>query len=228
MLKLVIDKFEKVINKDLSLKIPSIVFDSGKINVVQGANGTGKTTFLLVLLRTDLKYKGLIKYIKDDCEYNPKNKDIIYVPPKNALVKYLSIKSNLNIFNRIDINSFINEFKSFHEHAISIENVDSSLKNLELLLQKIYLVVQKSENRNSSMKQVNIYTLNYDDLVERKLMKLGYFYNSISASNTNAKAALINVIGLDYVTNDDTMRRPFNSPPVIVNYFYHSQIKKRK
>ena len=111
MLKLVIDKFEKVINKDLSLKIPSIVFDSGKINVVQGANGTGKTTFLLVLLRTDLKYKGLIKYIKDDCEYNPKNKDIIYVPPKNALVKYLSIKSNLNIFNRIDINSFINEFK---------------------------------------------------------------------------------------------------------------------
>ena len=111
MLKLVIDKFEKVINKDLSLKIPSIVFDGGKINVVQGANGTGKTTFLLVLLRADLKYKGLIKYIKDDCEYNPKNKDIIYVPPKNALVKYLSIKSNLNIFNRIDINSFINEFK---------------------------------------------------------------------------------------------------------------------
>lgn len=32
--------------------------------------------------------------------------------------------------------------------------------------------------------------------------------------------------GLDYVTNDDTMRRPFGSPPVIVNYFYHSQIKK--
>ena len=33
-------------------------------------------------------------------------------------------------------------------------------------------------------------------------------------------------IGLDYVTNDDTMRRPFDAPPVIVNYFYHSQIKK--
>ena len=35
-----------------------------------------------------------------------------------------------------------------------------------------------------------------------------------------------NEIGLEYVTNDDTMRRPFDSPPVIVNYFYHSQIKK--
>ena len=33
-------------------------------------------------------------------------------------------------------------------------------------------------------------------------------------------------IGLDYVTNDDTMCRPFDAPPVIVNYFYHSQIKK--
>lgn len=32
--------------------------------------------------------------------------------------------------------------------------------------------------------------------------------------------------GLDYVTNDDSMRRPFNAPPVIVNYFYHSEIKK--
>lgn len=32
--------------------------------------------------------------------------------------------------------------------------------------------------------------------------------------------------GLDYVTNDDSMKRPFNAPPVIVNYFYHEQIKR--
>lgn len=32
--------------------------------------------------------------------------------------------------------------------------------------------------------------------------------------------------GLDYVTNDDSIRRPFDAPPVIVNYFYHEQIKK--
>ena len=32
-------------------------------------------------------------------------------------------------------------------------------------------------------------------------------------------------IGLDYVTNDDSMSRPFFAPPVIVNYFYHSEIK---
>ena len=33
-------------------------------------------------------------------------------------------------------------------------------------------------------------------------------------------------IGLDYVTNDDSMSHPLDEPPVIVNYFYHEQIKK--
>lgn len=33
-------------------------------------------------------------------------------------------------------------------------------------------------------------------------------------------------VGLDYVTNDDSMVRDFDAPPVIVNYFYHEQIRK--
>lgn len=33
-------------------------------------------------------------------------------------------------------------------------------------------------------------------------------------------------IGLDYVINDDSMRRPLSAPPVIVNFFYHEKIKK--
>ena len=33
-------------------------------------------------------------------------------------------------------------------------------------------------------------------------------------------------LGLEYVTNDDSMRRPFEAPPIVVNYFYHEQIKK--
>ena len=31
--------------------------------------------------------------------------------------------------------------------------------------------------------------------------------------------------GLDYVINDDSMSRPFDAPPVIVNYFYHEHQK---
>ena len=33
--------------------------------------------------------------------------------------------------------------------------------------------------------------------------------------------------GLEYKTNDDSFVRPFGAPPVMVNYFYHSNIKKR-
>ncbi len=32
--------------------------------------------------------------------------------------------------------------------------------------------------------------------------------------------------GLEYVRDDDTMRRPFDEPPTIVNYFFHEEVKK--
>lgn len=32
--------------------------------------------------------------------------------------------------------------------------------------------------------------------------------------------------GLDYATNDDSMSRDFDDPPVVVNYFFHERIKK--
>ena len=32
--------------------------------------------------------------------------------------------------------------------------------------------------------------------------------------------------GLEYVRDDDSMKRPFNAPPVVVNYFYHEEVKK--
>ena len=31
---------------------------------------------------------------------------------------------------------------------------------------------------------------------------------------------------LPYVRDDDSMRRPFEAPPVVVNYFYHEEVKK--
>ena len=32
--------------------------------------------------------------------------------------------------------------------------------------------------------------------------------------------------GLEYVRDDDSMQNPFDAPPVIVNYFYHEEVKK--
>lgn len=33
-------------------------------------------------------------------------------------------------------------------------------------------------------------------------------------------------VGLEYVRNDDSILRPFNAKPIIVNYFYHEEVKK--
>lgn len=55
-----------------------------------------------------------------------------------------------------------------------------------------------------------------------------YVYNDRSYWITLDKElkAYASETGLDYVTNDDSMTRNFSAPPLIVNYFYHEQIKK--
>ena len=47
-------------------------------------------------------------------------------------------------------------------------------------------------------------------------------WESLDETLRHAAASL----GLDYVTNDDSMSRPFGAPPVVVNYFYHEKIRK--
>ena len=32
--------------------------------------------------------------------------------------------------------------------------------------------------------------------------------------------------GIEYVRDDDSMKKPFDAPPVVVNFFYHEEIKK--
>lgn len=34
------------------------------------------------------------------------------------------------------------------------------------------------------------------------------------------------VEGLPYVRDDDTFNRPFDAPPIVVNYFFHEEVKK--
>ena len=50
-----------------------------------------------------------------------------------------------------------------------------SIKNLELMLSKTAQIVANAQNRTKSMNQVNIYTLNYDNIVEEVLQRRGLF-----------------------------------------------------
>jgi len=97
---------------------------------------------------------------------------------------------------------FIAEFKNFHKTALKkLDNGgNDSLNNLKDLLSCVYGIVKSAQNRNPSMKQINVYTLNYDDIVETLLDRLGYLHNTISASTSGIKASLMDVIGYDYTS----------------------------
>ncbi len=70
--------------------------------------------------------------------------------------------------------------------------------------------------------------------IRSKYPRLLPVYTDIYAKGNNAYwQSLDNALqsfaveqGLEYKTNDDTFTRPFTAPPVMVNYFYHSKIKK--
>lgn len=72
------------------------------------------------------------------------------------------------------------------------------------------------------------------DYIQRKHPELLPLYQEIYTKNDRRYWELLDgelkawaaEIGLDYVTNDDSMSRPFEAPPIIVNFFYHSEIKK--
>ena len=72
------------------------------------------------------------------------------------------------------------------------------------------------------------------EYIQEKHPKLLPFYREIYQKGNRSYWELLDTelkayaaeIGLDYVTNDDSMTRPFDAPPVVVNYFYHEQIKK--
>lgn len=93
---------------------------------------------------------------------------------------------------------FIKEFMEADAKMNEKFGKDMSLINLEKMLRKTYLLVNESQNRNQSMKQINIFTLNYDQIVEKTLSGLGYFFSEISASNTTTRAMLLDVIGYNF------------------------------
>ena len=73
--------------------------------------------------------------------------------------------------------------------------------------------------------------LNY---IAEKYPDLVPLYDEIYHKNSRAYWGALNAEmarfcseqGLDYVRDDDSMRRPFDAPPVVVNYFFHEEVKK--
>lgn len=87
-------------------------------------------------------------------------------------------------------------YKKYKERK-ELETIDS-LKNMERLMKEAYSIVKNTENRTASMRQINVYTLNYDDILEDTIEELGFFYNCISARDVNKKSLMFDMIGYNY------------------------------
>ncbi|MCM1407809.1 MAG: radical SAM mobile pair protein B [Treponema brennaborense] len=151
------------------------------------------------------------------------------------------------------INTLDENFKNDMDRAVSIERRISAMKEFHkagvrttcfispifpkitdakaiIKAAKDYcnLVWLENLNLRGSFKPV---IMNY---IAEKYPGLIPLYNSIYGRNDRTywqeldseMRAFCKAENLPYVVNDDSVKRPFGEPPVVVNYFYHSEIKK--
>lgn len=104
--------------------------------------------------------------------------------------------------NKKDKEQVIDEFKKeFGEFSEKIDYSHISIKNIEKLFSNIQKLVEESENRTKTTKQINIFTLNYDFIVENVLDNLGLLNNSISSSNINNHDRFFYMVGYNFLFN---------------------------
>lgn len=113
--------------------------------------------------------------------------------------KACNFENSINTLNKDEREEVCKQFKDeFFAFIKKIDYKNESLVNLRELFKTTYEVVESCENRQIDMKQVNIYTLNYDNIVNNILDKLGYINNEISASNLNTNIKLLDIVSYDY------------------------------
>lgn len=91
---------------------------------------------------------------------------------------------------------FVNEYNSYKVPNTSAE----SYNNLKKLLQTVSHIVEKTENRKSHTKKINVFTLNYDNIVENILKELGIFHHMIAANYGNEQSTS-DIVGFNVTKN---------------------------
>lgn len=147
------------------------IFSSSRINFLFGAGVNGSA------------FKGLSSYKKTH---------------EKIKCYYDSCESTINIEETIDkiddetkksevIDTFINEFNEKYEAYLNEVKKCSNMKsveNLKEMLLKTQRIVNVRETRNDNLyRKVNIFTLNYDKILEYCLEKIGQHYIEVYPSN---------------------------------------------
>lgn len=136
----------------------------------------------------------------------------------------------------VSIERRLNAMKAFHDAGIRttcfISPIFPEITDIKAIIERAKnqcnLIWLENLNLRGNFKSV---IMNY---IREKHSELYPLYDEIYNKNNRSYWRLLDNklrefadnIGLDYVTNDDSMTRDFSEPPVIVNYFYHEEIKK--
>ena len=88
--------------------------------------------------------------------------------------------------------------KEFNKHLTGLDYTQQSIKDIESMFHQVNRLVLESENRTITTKQVNIYTLNYDDIIESALKKMGFLTNVVSSTNIDEHDKFFDLVGYNY------------------------------
>lgn len=112
-----------------------------------------------------------------------------------------SFEEKLNSLNETDRNKaneiFVKEFNMAEKH---IDMKHSDIKDVENLIENIYRLVETTENRQDSSYKINIFTLNYDDIIETILQEKS-FVNNVLSADSYKKTNFFDVIGYNFKYN---------------------------
>ena len=151
------------------------------------------------------------------------------------------------------VNTLDEDFKSDMDNAVSIERRLAAMKAFHDAgvrttcfvspifpgITDVKAIIDRAKEQCNLIWLENLnlrgsYKVTIMDYIREKYPQLLPLYQEIYQNGNRAYWELLDgelksyaaKIGLDYVTNDDSMKKPFDAPPIIVNFFYHEQIKK--
>ena len=138
--------------------------------------------------------------------------------------------------NAVSIERRLEAMRQFHEAGIRttcfispiFPGITDVMAIIERVKDRCNLVWLENLNLRGNYKSVIM------DYIRDKHSELLSLYEEIYLKNKRAYweqldaevRAYAGENGLEYLRSDDTMKRPFAAPPVIVNFFYHEDIKK--
>lgn len=159
--------------EEKQFKFDSKILSSAHIHFLFGAGVNGKAFPQLELFAKTIKE--LKKYVPD----------------------YDGFENSLNSINKEDDKEKVYDIfkEEFKEYSKNINYDNESINNIKKLFAIINKLIDQSENRTKTTKQVNIYSLNYDYIIENSLNELGFLVNSISYDNYYHHDRFFDMIG---------------------------------